>query len=655
MKDSHLEISAELIESTFSQNEGAHRFVSFCNAVIAAENVGSPLPILSEKPGADGGIDAEWEIDLSAAAGFKNPFAKVGWNVFQFKCRGIIAGGREKTISHFTSSLTGALGKLVESLNPIKTPATYVLFTNLQLGLKTVSTTRSGGVLSKNRTKIEAAIRKCSHLSTEIQIVDAAQLAALVNKHPAIRLTFFDRIAHTWEEKWAEEQKTKTYRVSAPPLIGRLQELEQLRAWVSDPTIKVIAICGPSGMGKTRLAMECTREHHSRTAVVDLVERFENKGLEQFASSQHQWIVIVEDPTETQAACLAKQAIASNGIKIILTFPSEAKTPQLKLTKHESVKPITLEPLNRDASKELLKSVGSTFDSRALEWVVLHAGGIPEILLAAAEHGMTLREKSGDLKKQLSRLYRGRIEKELGQEAIRALRLVSLLHWVKTTGVDSELPVILGTMGTFLTKEAVLNHIKHLEYMGYVRQRGDYASVVPPLFAATLAEELYNESPTEICDVFDRLDYSSRNRLLERAVTTDASEDAELWNHIFERYFSSVGRSLKNLHILSYLARAVPKRTAKHINRWIVEISVAFGTNDYDLNRSTFVGVICELAYESESASIGLTLLQQMALTEAKNETGSATNLFLEYFVHWDTRVPLSFHERELRIRQCSL
>src|SRR6185436_2762391 len=47
--------------------------------------------------------------------------------------------------------------------------------------------------------------------------------------------------------------------VPLTPLIGRNQELETLRASLSDPAARLITLVGPGGVGKTRLAVEAAR------------------------------------------------------------------------------------------------------------------------------------------------------------------------------------------------------------------------------------------------------------------------------------------------------------------------------------------------------------------------------------------------------------
>lgn len=353
------EITAELIETTFGSNGVSSRFVSFCNAVISSAS-SFPLPsfpIVSEKPGADGGFDAEWQIPINAN-NFNSPFAEIGWNTFQFKARGISGNGRSKTIAALQSNLSEALKQLVTRLEIPAQPKRYVLFTNLQLGLRTKSKTANKSVLSRDRSKLESAIRKGSSGETRIEIIDAAQLATLVNQDQGLRLTYFEpSTAKTWHDKWQQEQSTKSYKGSEV-LIGREKELQELTSWIADTSIRVIAICGPSGMGKTRLALEATKDQGEkfRTTIIEDVDRFECWPLNSFKNNGPVRIFIVEDPSEEQALRLAKQAVVASSVKIIFTFPSEQNAPQLKLTTHESVRQSNLGPLSSEASKQLLKS-----------------------------------------------------------------------------------------------------------------------------------------------------------------------------------------------------------------------------------------------------------------------------------------------------------
>ena len=112
------EITAELIEDVFGKHSDSVRFTNFCNAVVMVEGSASAttIPILSEKPGADGGMDAEWTIPADVSSDFKSPFGLPGWNVFQYKARSIAGDGRQRAFSNLCNNLKGGLTKLLNRL-----------------------------------------------------------------------------------------------------------------------------------------------------------------------------------------------------------------------------------------------------------------------------------------------------------------------------------------------------------------------------------------------------------------------------------------------------------------------------------------------------------------------------------------------------------
>jgi hypothetical protein len=112
---------------------------------------------------------------------------------------------------------------------------------------------------------------------------------------------------------------------------------------------------------------------------------------------------------------------------------------------------------------------------------------------------------------------------------------------------------------------SVVDHLKHLEGMGYIRRRGDHVTVVPPLFAAALTEELLVAQAEAACKLFDRLDDKARKRLLERVVTTEVGDTSLFWDHVFGNVLGTGGRLIANLDLLDCLARAVPSRTARFL------------------------------------------------------------------------------------------
>ncbi len=644
------EVTAEFIEDTFGRHSDSVRFANFCNSVVVAVSSRSmpTMPILSEKAGADGGIDGEWTIPPDRVADFSSPFALPGWNVFQFKARSVDGRGRNAALSKLTGDSDGALAKLLERVAQAKECSKYSFFTNLQLGLETQSKTLDDKLLQKQRQELKDAIANDSAGTTPVEIVDAAQLAAIVNAHPALRLTYFSAtVARPWDEAWALENRVKDYKVSVP-FVGRAGELNRVREWLGDPVAKVIVISGPSGMGKTRLALEVTRGFAPVTTIVDVPEELFRWDFQALASSKTLRIIIVEDPSREHAEVLSKRAVASEGVKLILTMPTDAKAPAPKLTEHESIKVLPpLQPLSEEDSKKLLELAGAVFDRQALDWILLQAGGNPEILLSAAEL-KDLRERSGDLKKRLYERFHAKIVKELGMDAVRTLKTLSVVHYVKYQGQDGELKLISETLDLGVYPQRILELLPDLERMGYIRRRGNYVTVIPPLFAARLVEDIALVSDVSLQRLFDRLSGTARKRFLERIVTVDLPDRSTFWDYIFGdggplQIAARVGGQFE--HIES-LARAVPERTARFLEGSL--------KTSREAPQAIFLReALRELAHMSESCALAMQCLEILALKElAESGEIKETKLFCECFVDWDYGFPMPYAERQAWIQR---
>jgi hypothetical protein len=639
------EITADTIEDVFGRHSDSIRFTNFCNAVVLAEGADPvTLPILSEKPGADGGMDAEWTVSTDNAPDFTSPFLLPGWNVFQYKARSIAGEGRQRALSNLCTDIKCALAKLLNRISEPKPCSRYSLFTNLQLGMETTTKTRSDSLLNKQRSLLKSAIAEESGGSTSLEIIDAAQLATIVNKHPALRLTYFSGpVARSWNDAWEGEQRLKDYKVSVS-LVGRSQELNQITEHLKDRNTKIIALCGPSGMGKTRLALEATRPFALSTTVVDVVDELLKTDFQNFGTSKTTRVIIVEDPTFEQAEVLAKRAVSCEGVKVIFTVPTDAKAPIPKLTEHNAITILPpLKPLNNLDAESLLKAAGAIFDRQALDWILLQAGGNPEILLSAAELKDEIREKSGDLKKRLHERFCGKIQRELGLDAVRALKVLSPMLYVKCYGEKPELDSVCGSLDVGIGPSRVLELLPALERMGYIRRRGKYCSVVPPLFAARLVEELASSQDESLRVLFHALGKDSRKWFFERMVTVDLPDNSAFWNYIFGENGPLEGSSQTNCHFdhIDCLARAVPGRTARFLEGRFNDHASSVWKGRY------WISTLRELAYEAESCVPGMRCLELMAVKELEeaNELKEA-NLFCECFVDWYYDFPLSYQER---------
>jgi hypothetical protein len=630
-------ITASDIEEKFGTSDGSAAFPNFCNAVIvAAGPLVSSLPSLTERPGSDGGKDGEWLITDDEAIA-RSPFTSVGWNVFQFTAYGLGAKGRNVAISQLVRKLQGAVRAIVDRHETRQVPAQYTAFTNLQLGLETPMLTSAKSRVSTDIEKIRASILRESPSDVRVMIAHASTLAALVNAHASLRLAYFsDSVGVSWEEKWKLEQRISPFAASIP-LTGREDELQRLTAFLRADNIRVVALTGPSGMGKTRLALEATRGSAIQTVVIERADRFDEAVIPSLATSNRETILLVEDPSREQAERIAKQAVAVDRLKVVLTIPTKREAPELHLLGHPAIETLPLRGLTRDGAEELLDVAKADFDTRARDWILLQSGKIPAILLAASEASADLREKSGELREQLGRRFSQKVEKALGLSGVEALQVLSPLQWVDVNHGSSQLRLLLQSQQSNLSEGDVLRLLPSLDEMGYVRTRGKFASVVPPLFAASLARSLFTLMPRIGRDLFGGLDSTGRERLLERIITLELDDAHPLWDYFFgaEGPFAPI-KTVENLSLLNFLARAAPRQTARFLRLHFDTIVAGLAADESRHELGELRAVLGELLEEPETSADALELVKTLAVKEIKRgEAGRATIEYAECFVHW--------------------
>ena len=149
-----MKITAATIQTRFSNDVGKAQFPAFCNSIIALEAPRtSTFPNLTSKPGPDGGIDGQWNLE-NLSVEQNCAVAHSGWNVYQFKSLDVLSLGSEKAFRELCKRAKGAIANLVQRLEVPVTPALYILFTNLQLGIDRPSRTKGNRHLNE-REKAE--------------------------------------------------------------------------------------------------------------------------------------------------------------------------------------------------------------------------------------------------------------------------------------------------------------------------------------------------------------------------------------------------------------------------------------------------------------------------------------------------------------------
>jgi hypothetical protein len=633
--------SAEIEDGVGRGFKDPRKFPALCNSLAWAYAKGAlaSLPSFTERVNvADLGIDAEWETQLPAD--HDSPLLGPGWNVFQYKQHDVSAQGRGRAFSQLKGGLKGAVEELHKRTG--RRPERYVLFTNLDLGHFT------GGQKGELRERI---LEGYDHPhDVRIEVVGAAELASFLNGVPYLRSAFFRAPNFcTVEEEWLKHPAEKPSGASVG-LVGRGSEVGELNSWLSDPEIRAVVISGPRDMGKTRLALEVSKDSRPLDTVVALdPESLSIKDLMALESPGVEVVVVVEDPDPDKARRMLNQALISTGLKLLITLPTTENAPTPGFGQDVRVRYFRLGPLPDEQAAELLEAAGAGFDFAVESWVVRQASGNPGVLLLAASRGAELRETAAPFVRTVAEGFERDVRGRMGEDAIAVLRLLSLLTRVGVRGEAArELEEITALFGDGFGVNTVLNAIPRLDQAGLLRTRGSYVEVVPALLADGLASAALSGRGKELGSLFAALEQSGRMRLLQRLQalrTEEVDEVARFWDGLFAPSgpLESFQSAVSNPDLLRLVASAVPDRFVAMAEGGLVGMNLDERSEIRNYERRELVWALQETLYRRNTGVIALRCLALLAEAETESYGNNATETFTECFnpLHPQFPVPL--------------
>jgi predicted ATPase/DNA-binding XRE family transcriptional regulator len=101
---------------------------------------------------------------------------------------------------------------------------------------------------------LERGQRRRPHLDTLNALCAALDLTG------AARDALLGATRPPMDQEAADELAAAPLPLALTRLLGRDSEIQTLRQWLADPTVRLITLIGPGGVGKTRLAVEIARE-----------------------------------------------------------------------------------------------------------------------------------------------------------------------------------------------------------------------------------------------------------------------------------------------------------------------------------------------------------------------------------------------------------
>lgn len=632
-------IDARGLEQTTSQWSPEH-FASMCDALAwaASGRQCSTLPSFTSRVNAgDGGIDVEWFIEIpDDQSPITTPILGPGWNVFQYKKRDLMAENRSRIIANLKSSLRGAVAEIERRFG--RMPDHYILVVNVDLKH------------DQTRAIKEAVLDQCVHPSDiHIEIVGAAELAALLNNYPYLRAAYFTPISFkTWQEAYNAHRSHKFLGADVE-LIGRKGEIDKLRTLVQDKKVRIIVVTGPHDIGKSRLVLEATKERPHDVIVALDPRSMDLSDYRDLSSGHSETICIVEDPEPDFIDSLVIEALSIPNLKLIVTLPTPSFVPTTTYGRDERIQSLHLEPLDDECSRELLKAAGQPLDFEIEDWIIRQAKGIPGILLTAASVGPELRREPGDFLGSVGKEFEKRIQSELGTDALRDTELFSILTHVGISGeFESELRHICDLFAGGRQPSDEIRALDILEQAGLAKRAGSFVEISIPILANYLVGKLLRGRRKEMFALFARLEEPGRLRFLRRLCEIQGPEIEAFWDELFrpEGLLGSLKSALDRAHILNLVSGAVPQKTLKLLEKGLINTSREERLAISGEVRRELMWALEQLLFREKTSRGALTLIWLLAEAENESYGNNATGVLKECLHPLHGQMPLPLDQR---------
>src|SRR5215207_892442 len=561
----------------------------------------------------------------------------------RYKQRDIVAMGRKELFTRLKSDLKGTVEDLHQKAK--RRPDRYVLFVNLDLA-------------HEQKRELEEKMLEGYDRPEEVrvEIAGAAEIATLLTDMPHLRFAYLGTPGFsTVEAEWSAHASRKPFATGVE-LVGRQMEMEKLSSFFEDPRVRVMAVAGPQGMGKTRLVLEAAKRDRPFEAVVVVESRSLELGdLLLLGSSDTEVILILDDPDPDKAEELVHGTLAGKGLKLLVVLPTPEDAPAPNFGQDDRMLTLKLEPLSIEPARELLRAAGAGLDFGVEHWVIERADGNPDILLTAASVGPDLRAKAGSFAEQVGKAFERRVKRELGEGALKKLELLSLLTQVDVAReAVEELAAVIETFDDSLTKHEVLRSLDGLVAAGLVRPRGSFAEVTPTFFANYLCATALREREPELVSLFSVLGDRARRRMIRRLQGLTEQEAASFWDALI-----NPGGPLEDLptawsfpELLRPVASAKPRRFVEMVWRGLSIMSREEHLEITGEERQQLVWALQECLYRRETAQSALGCLSLLAEVETDDHGSSATSVFCESFYWSNPQFPLTLSRRLLLLRE---
>jgi len=451
------------------------------------------------------------------------------------------------------------------------------------------------------------------------RLVHASYIAKWATEHPSMLFSFNRPIYGICSvESWLKRHPM--YQIPFQEDERRPAILKNVRLrFASDDGPVHVRLQGPSGVGKTRLALELFRNTPEEPGMA--LYALEPPGRDFFywmASypDTAATLVVDECPPAEAARLSALAEMSEHRLRLVTVGPAE------RLGSDEDVYAV---PLLKDAVvSSVVEATTSTLSPEQVRWIVRAVKGyvkLAVVLAGKVARGLTT---AFDLTTtyEVGRFLRELLPDERSRRALLGLALLTRVGWDEDVSTEGEALAHFIGMPWAEMREAIGQASRD----GLVSKQGRYRYVTPELLALWLAADKWQSRGQDILDLLDTLPTpESRNALLERLVQLAGLKEA---SQIIEGFLSPTGlfddlAKLNDEHIarlFSVLAKGHALAALETLER-----AIAPATYDQLLNftqgRRYIVRILVRLARRKETFPRAARLLLRLA--EADNEEWS--------------------------------
>ena len=463
----------------------------------------------------------------------------------------------------------------------------------------------------------------------DLEVLDANALARWASEFPifAISPLFGGTVGFQDFETWSQSRAHQALWVAG---VARQAVIDQIRSDMVGQRVDDIRIEGPSGIGKTRLAMEAMRgnEWTSLVAYVPDATAAGPSSLQHLLNGGRSVIMVVDECGRRQHEKLCEMMPV--GVPLKLVTIGEADDHQLQAPL------FVVEALEDDAVQEFLRVNHPTLWGEAQRFVVEHCAGNVEyaIFLANGIESAGAAEAAGIIAaNDLTRFLA--LQLPAGDQYV----LSSLLALFERVGWDRELRGELEAIAEYAgaSVDDFEEAANDLEERGLLVRQGRFRAVVPHPVAVYLAASAWRANPQRIVEeLLPSIDRNMALRLFRRAADLGTYEPAqqELLRLIApEGPFGSL-ESIESHDLASFLTQlaiVAPVETARHISHLVAEAS-SEQLRAQTRSRRDLVWALEKLAWHQRLLEIGAGALLKLALAENESYSNNATGTWLDLF-----------------------